>query len=144
MLLLPALFLSSKKVSKKTELIDALKASKLSQEQQRIVYAIAAHETGNFTSKLCLNYNNCFGMGDAKVRTESSTGYVNLGGMDYNTYSSPAQSLEDFLLWWKYHGKSIPNSLKETIAYMKDKKYFTDMFDNYYNATSKWYDQWKS
>jgi len=107
----------------------------LTEGQMRVVEAIAKHETGNYTSRVYKENNNLFGMKNPKRRQTTSK------GADYNNYAiydNIDDSVEDFILWFKFHKAQISEDLEQTVRFMKDKGYFEDSFENYFNGTKRW------
>lgn len=68
-------------------------------DQPDIVWAQAVLETGHLKSKLCVNYNNLFGMKYPRKRQTLSYLRTKKG---YAAYESRDSSLADYLLWQKY------------------------------------------
>lgn len=103
-------------------------------------YAVAAHETGNFTSNVFMKCKNLFGMGVARVREKDQLGpcyaVVSKGGEPtFAAYVDYRQSVRDFLLWFKYHNwKGKNNDPMERVSFMKSKGYFTGDFNAYLNS----------
>lgn len=78
----------------KTSLWDNIKCMEISHPE--IVFAQALLESGNFKSKLCVNYNNIFGMKFPNKRYTLAIGKIKHG---YASYESWIQCLCDYMLW---------------------------------------------
>lgn len=70
-------------------------------EHPQIVYAQSIVESGHYTSVICRENKNIFGMKMPKTRRTLATG-VNRG---HATYDSWKQSIFDYWLWQKYYYK---------------------------------------
>ena len=96
-------------------------------EHKDIVYAQAVLETGHFKSKVCLNYNNLFGLYDSRNKdyykfnhwTESIVAYKEWIQKKYQ----PPNNYYAFLEEINYaEGKSYTRLLKEIVKNRKDDK----------------------
>jgi len=107
--------------------------------------AIAKHETANFTSRVYQDARNLFGM------TKPSQGAYERGWTTATTevlpygehqviFRSIGDSAKDQLLFMTKRFNYPPDfaSLLELVTYMKQRGYFEDSLDNYYNAVRKW------
>jgi len=95
--------------------------------------AIAAHETGNFTSAVFRNNNNLFGMRHPTIRQTTSQGDRN----GYAWYNSIEDSVRDYLLWLQ--SQNAPegfSDISELISFMKERSYFEASYSSYNNAVS--------
>lgn len=102
----------------------------------KILTAQAAHETGNFTSIIFRENNNCFGMKLPKQRKTLATG-ENRG---HAVFSSIIDSVGDFWLWYKSAG--LPDYWNDIETYIKSLKmrgYFEDNQDNYLRGVKKFH-----
>jgi hypothetical protein len=101
----------------------------------RMVTAIAMHESAVFTSNIYKSNNNAFGM-KFPVRRETTSLRSENG---YAYYESVEDSINDFYMWLGWHNKGIADfpNLFELVAFMKEKGYFEDSFENYYNGCLK-------
>ena len=71
-------------------------------QHQDIVRQQIVLETGNFTSYLCKEQNNLFGMRHPRIRETTSLG-SNYGHANYASY---IDSIKDYALWQQYQYKS--------------------------------------
>ena len=81
-----------------------------------IVKAQALLETGNYTSNLCVNHNNLFGLYDSKNKR-------------YYSYKHWYESIEDYkrLIQSKYDNNKYYYEFLEDIKYASDKKYVSKL-----------------
>ena len=81
-----------------------------------IVKAQALLETGNYTSNLCVNHNNLFGLYDNKNKR-------------YYSYKHWYESIEDYkrLIQSKYDNNKYYYEFLEDIKYASDKKYVSKL-----------------
>ena len=81
-----------------------------------IVKAQAILETGNYTSNLCINHNNLFGLYDSKNKR-------------YYSYKHWYESIEDYkrLIQSKYDNNKYYYEFLEDIKYASDKKYVSKL-----------------
>ena len=108
----------------------------LDELQQRFIYAVAKHETGNFTSNVFKSFNNAFGMRPAKKRFRYYTG---ISQSNYTIYNSIEDSVMDFVDWFQSKQLNVPREAWGGVQLMKKHGYFEDSFDNYFNAVNKYY-----
>lgn len=125
--------------------VNYLRNNLYSDEQIKVIISIAAHETAGFTSKLCKQYNNCFGFGVPHSWTSRRNGSINMGAYQYSTYSSYIDSLKDYLFWCnRYVGATkggyigVNPDLYEQVKLMKRKHYYEDSLENYYKGCLFW------
>lgn len=116
------------------EIIGAVINSGYGIEIGTIIAAQARHETANYTSKLCRNSNNFFGM---KVPTKRKSPYIigasilstpprNEGKTPYASYNSAGDSAKDLIHWLEY-SKTDFSAIKTPKAYaamLKRKGYY--------------------
>ncbi len=109
-------------------------------ETVKIIIAQAMHESANFTSKIFVENNNCFGMKEAKVRPNLCTG-TNRGHATYNTVED---GIIDYYLYMI--NRRIPMSernLKRYVTLLYKKRYFFggfgDPLANYIVCVRKFY-----
>ena len=83
-------------------------------EHKDIVYAQAVLETGHFKSKVCLNYNNLFGLYDSKNK-------------DYYKFNHWTESVVAYKEWIqkKYQPPNNYYVFLEEINYASDKEYIS-------------------
>lgn len=79
--------------------------------EEQIVYlqAKAMEESGFATSRLCVDFNNCFGMMQPNIRPTLSQGPTPAAEGDFATFQSQVQSIQDLKLYYDYwaaNGKS--------------------------------------
>ena len=81
-----------------------------------IVKAQAILETGNYTSNLCINHNNLFGLYDSKNKR-------------YYSYKHWYESIKDYkkLIQSKYDNNKYYYEFLEDIKYASDKKYVSKL-----------------
>lgn len=100
--------------------------------------AIAKHETAGFTSRVYRDGNNLFGMKLPKGET------LAIGQLPYGERQAIFRSISDsakdqvLFLTKRFHYPSDFTSLLDLIVYMKERGYFEDSLDNYYNAVRRW------
>lgn len=106
-----------------------------SENASKLIVSVAMHETGNFTSNLYKSNNNYFGMKHPQRRQTTSKGERN----GYAFYENYEASIEDFELWFNFHGTSVEEfeAPEELTNFMKEKGYFTDTLENYQTAVVK-------
>lgn len=99
--------------------------------------AIAAHETGNFTSDVYRENHNLFGMRLPKQRDTTAIG-ENRG---YAVYNEDSDSIKDLLLWFAYSNTDPGkfDSPDAIVKFMKEKGYFEASEKTYATAVKKWY-----
>lgn len=106
-----------------------------------ILVAQSMHETGVFTSKLCTEYKNYYGMKQPVKRETTSIGKTPNG---YASYSNAEQSINDLVLWLKeFNSPDSFSSVSEYVSFIKSKGYFEDTLTNYMSAVSKHYNSIK-
>ena len=96
------------------------------------IEAQAKHETGNYTSEVYKRANNLFGMKNANVRKQLGK---EVEGDSYRHYKNVGESIRDYLLYLDHFG--VPSNIGTAESYfqkLKDQKYFTDSFKNYFNG----------
>lgn len=90
-------------------------------QQARFITAQAGHETGNFTSRIFKENNNCFGMKLALVR--KTTALKERYG--HAVYSDLESCIEDFRLYYQsFKYLSVYSSLAEYVKALKKRGYF--------------------
>lgn len=104
------------------------------------ISAMARHETGNFKSRLFREGNNMFGMKKAYQRKQvGAQWFAASDGGHYMKYESPAQSLEDLLLWMD--ARRFPQEVKDArqfVEELKKRNYFGDTVENYFKGVNYW------
>jgi len=126
---------------------------------EKILYAQAAHETGNFTSRAFAEQNNMFGMKEAQKRktTDIDSGVFNAqngsfkaDAIGYSEYETLEDSVSDLLYYLDNQGfepEILPDAndfekLKRYLVFLKEETvpapYFEDTFENYLNGVKKW------
>ena len=85
-------------------------------ENKDIVYAQAVLETGHFTSRVCLEYNNLFGLYDSKNK-------------DYYKFNHWSESVVAYKEWIqkKYQPPNNYYAFLEEINYANDKEYISTL-----------------
>jgi hypothetical protein len=105
-------------------------------QQARFITAQAGHETGNFTSKVYLENNNCFGMKNPSIRKTFATGTKN----GHATFSSLADCVKDFLLYYKFVSLlEVYSSIDEYVKALKARKYFEADLNQYIAGCVRFY-----
>ncbi len=100
--------------------------------------AQARVETASFTSTLFRKYNNAFGMNCVRVRDTTQvacTKPVFDAGMKKGIYASPADSVQDFVIWLVY--TNFPFSVRNVEQYvseLKKRKFFETSYEDYLSA----------
>lgn len=99
---------------------------------------VARHETGNYTSSIYENARNLFGMKLPKIRPTTAIGEF----AGHARYFDRKASVDDLILYMDYfdYPKSF-SSLSGQVRYMKEKGYFGDSYENYYNACNRIWNQ---
>ena len=102
----------------------------------KILYAQFAHETANFTSELCLQYNNLAGV----TQTQEN----DLPQPDGSFYY---MKFDDLSAWARYFGKFIrlfdgateAQTIEEYATALKNEGYFGDTLENYIDGMTAAY-----
>jgi len=94
-----------------------------------IVFAQACLETGYFSSKLCIEHNNLFGMKKARKRATTAQGSANY---NYAIYSTWYDSVKDIKLFQEYYlsrGRDLTDyfGFLASIGYAEDPLYLTKL-----------------
>ena len=113
-------------------------AAGISGAKAELLYAQFAHETGNFTSELCREYNNLAGV----TQTEQNE----LGQPDGSLWY---KKFDDLLHFARYFGKFIrlfdgAVEAKDIIEYatcLKEGGYYGDTLENYIDGMQSAYDK---
>ncbi len=128
------MIIRKKNLSPKDRIIkEAMRFGKMDQDRAKIVAAIAAHETGNFKSRLSQPpYNNFFGMHYAAQRNTKAIGKDE---SNWAKFASIESSVDDFLMWFEFNKTSFKDfsTVQDAIFFMKEHGYFSDDFNNYYS-----------
>lgn len=101
-----------------------------------MIFAQAAHETGNFTSDIFKENNNLFGMKLARVRKTTAIG-ENRG---HAVYKSIEDSIADY--WLYNRALNYLSSYSSVAAFVREmalKKYFEAKETEYKTAVEKWH-----
>lgn len=104
----------------------------------KLIYAQFSHETGNFTSELCLQYNNLAGVTQVEPN--------DLPQPDGSFYYMKFDSLD---AWARYFGKFIrlfdgaveATTIEEYATALKEGGYFGDTLENYIDGMTSAYDE---
>ena len=104
----------------------------------KILYAQWAHETGGFTSSLCLEYNNLAGVTQVEPN--------DLPQPDGSFYYMKFDSLDS---WARYFGKFIrlfdgaaeATTIEEYATALKNEGYFGDSLENYIAGMTAAYEE---
>lgn len=133
----PGKVISSNPEAKKvqSEIVSILTAAGYSSRMAQNWVRVSAFETGYWTSNLYRTKNNLFGMKQPEIRDTTSAGTP---GVDtWAVFPSQAESVRDLVLYLK--ARNYPNdfpSLESQIAFMKEKSYFEEPFEYYYNGVN--------
>lgn len=113
-----------------------LKQNGFTHNMARMIFAQAAHETGNFTSDIFKENNNLFGMKLARVRKTTAIG-ENRG---HAVYKSIEDSIADYWLYNKaLNYLTNYSSIAAFVREMVLKKYFEAKESEYLAAVEKWH-----
>lgn len=104
--------------------------------QAKIITAQAAHETGNFTSKIFKENNNLFGMKLPKVRKTFATGEK----YGHATFDNLADSVKDFKIYYK-NFKYLPvyNTINSYVLALVKRNYFEAKAEEYEKGVNYFY-----
>lgn len=103
--------------------------------------AQAGHETGNFTSRIFKENNNCFGMKLALIRKTTATGEK----YGHATFSSLKSCIDDFFLYYNnFKYLKTYNSLEDYVAALKKRGYFEASESEYLNGCKYWVNEYFS
>ena len=101
-----------------------------------MIFAQAAHETGNFTSDIFKENNNLFGMKLARVRKTTAIG-ENRG---HAVYASIEDCIKDYWLYNKaFNYLAEYSSVASFVRALVLKKYFEAKPEEYQTAVEKWH-----
>lgn len=95
-----------------------------------LTLAQAKHESGHFTSKICKDNHNLFGMRKAEIRPTTAIGIKNR----YAAYQNWEQSVDDFILFQGFVMKKVKT--KQGYIRFISYKYAADK--NYYKKLKKY------
>ena len=98
------------------------------------IYAQFAHETGNYTSELCRDYNNLGGL----TQVESNDTPQPDGSCYYMQFESPERYADYFGAYLRYYisdGIDGAQTLDEYVRALKRGGYFGDTVENYLAGT---------
>lgn len=113
-----------------------LQVNGFSAAMAKLITAQAAHETGNFTSKIFLNNNNLFGMKQPKKRKTTATGTMS----GHATFNTIEDAIKDFRFYHKalgyYQNYSSPDEYVKALA---AKNYFEASEEEYKNGVKHFY-----
>ena len=113
-------------------------AAGISGGDAKLHYAQFSHETGNFTSELCLQYNNLAGVTQVEPN--------DLPQPDGQFYY---KKFDDLSHWARYFGKFIrlfdgaveAQTIEEYATALKEGGYFGDTLENYIDGMTSAYDE---
>ncbi len=112
----------------------------ISPEFTEILIAQASMESGNFSSRLFVKWNNAFGMRHPTVRQTTSIGAFASaeGRTGYASYDSIEDSALDMVLYLR--ARRIPEyvKVKPYIIHLKKKGYFEDSLKRYTKAVESY------
>lgn len=105
-------------------------------QMSRILIAQAAHETGNFTSKIFRENNNLFGMKNPAFRKTTSVGEK----YGHAVYKSLTESIEDIALYFKSFALlTVYKDCDSYVETIKEKGYFTADKETYKEKVNYFY-----
>ena len=113
-------------------------AAGISGAKAELLYAQFAHETGNFTSELCREYNNLAGVTQVEPN--------DLPQPDGQFYY---MKFDDLSHWARYFGKFIryfdgaveATTIEEYATALKNEGYYGDTLENYIDGMQSAYDK---
>ena len=126
---------SLKKMTIKERMLNVL-GDAMSPVLAEMVFAQAAHETGNFTSPLYFSNNNCFGMKMPKIRPTTA----NKEQFGYAHYNTLEDSVKDYILWQKF--VAFPQGLQtidQFVTGLYTKSYFEAPLKEYLAGVKHFY-----
>jgi uncharacterized FlgJ-related protein len=127
---------NSEKFAFRDYILSLLKNAGFTPEMSRMIFAQAAHETGNFTSDIFKENNNLFGMKLARVRKTTAIG-ENRG---HAVYKSVEDCIADYWLYNRaLNYMAEYSSVASFIRALVLKKYFEAKPEEYQTAVEKWY-----
>lgn len=119
------------------KVFELLKAEGFKEGTAKFITAQAAHETGNFTSKIFKQNNNLFGMKLPKKRKTTATGEK----YGHATYESIQDSVKDYSLYYKNMGyMAIYPTIDTFIKALVKRNYFEALETEYKNGLKHFYD----
>ena len=118
--------------------VAALASSRANLELAKLIYCQWAHETADFTSDLCLTYNNLAGVTQEKEnelpQPDGSFYYMKFADVDaFATYFGRFIRLFD--------GAAEATTITEYATALKDGGYFGDTLENYIDGMTAAYEQ---
>jgi len=104
--------------------------------QARYITAQAAHETGNFTSKIFEQNNNLFGMKLPALRRTTATGQ----SKGHATYENISDSIKDFQIYYN-HFRYLSDypTIESYVKALKRNKYFEADEQSYLDGCKHFY-----
>lgn len=106
----------------------------------RWIYAQWYHETGGFTSDMCVDYHNLGGLTQASPNdTPQPDGDYYY--MQFESFEDYADYFGRYLRYYKDNGIAEAQSLDEYIVALKDGGYFGDSLDNYLSSTKSIFEE---
>ena len=109
----------------------------VSDEMATIIVAQAKHETGNFTSDICWENYNYFGMKQAKKRKTTAIG-TNRGHAVYTDFEN---CVIDYFYYLEGFGYHLDQKVVKTyVIELKNKRYFEASLEGYYRAVKRFYE----
>ena len=100
------------------------------------IIAQAEHETGGFTSPIFEENNNMFGMKEPSIRKTTAKGT----SRGHAVFDNLEDSIADLVLYFEHFNYPFHFvNLSAYVNYLKERGYFEDTIENYYNGTSKWF-----
>lgn len=122
--------------SEATKVLTYLIAFGVKPQQARFITAQAGHETGNFTSAIYKENNNCFGMKFPRLRKTMATG-INKG---HAVFNSLHDCIKDFLLYYRFVSLlEVYSSIEEYVSALKKRNYFEADLNEYVRGCKLFY-----
>jgi hypothetical protein len=129
---------SQKKPTIQSRIVNTLIENGVNPLLAPIVFAQAAHETGNFTSPLFFSNNNCFGMKPPKeyiVAINDQFGYAN-----YNSIEDSAKAMAIYLQAHYLAGGL--QTVAEYVTNLYNENYFEASLQEYLNGVTHFYNMY--
>lgn len=106
--------------------------------QPEWIYCQWAHETGEFTSAMCVEYNNLGGLCQTQPNdTPQPDG--NQFYMQFDSYEAYAEYFGRYLRYYAENGIYAAGTLEDYVRALKDGQYFGDDVENYLARTGEIY-----
>ena len=118
------------------KVFELLKSEGFNVDTAKFITAQAAHETGNFTSKIFKENNNLFGMKLPKVRKTTATGEK----YSHAVYKNIEDSIKDFKMYFRARSfMQIYPSIPSYVAALVKRNYFEASPEEYTKGVEYFY-----